>query len=333
MKVGLEDLRSVTLRAIRAQGYSVSDSLIIGEVILYAQLRGNNQNVIKLLAGGMFANPAAGTISIVRDSTLSALVDGSWNQGMVVLSRAAELARVKAQAHGFGIVGTRRSNSATGAIGYYVRQLAQAGMIGFVCSGSMELMAMHGSAEPFLGTNPIAIGIPSAGHPIVLDMATAAIAWYGLHLARAQGESIPHGVAYDSAGKLTTDPAAALSGAIKAFGGYKGAALALIVEVLTRPLVGATRKPDGKKLDWGNLVFAIDPTLLADDLGSFQAGVSELMARIKALRRLPGVEEILVPGERGDRLAAQVQAAGAIDMDANVWRELQALAASADDAD
>lgn len=325
MKVSVEALRTATRRAIAAQGYSAADTEIILEIILYAQLRGNNQNVIKLLGAGMPADPNAGEIAVIKDTKLSALIDGGWNQGMVVVSRATELAIEKAAAHGFGIVGTRRTNSPTGAIGYFARALADAGFIGFVCSGSMELMAMHGSYEPFFGTNPLAIGIPTAGAPIVFDMATASIAWYGIHLAKAEGQSIPEGVAYDSDGSITTDPAAALAGAIKAFGGYKGAALALIVEVLTRPLVGATRDETGKKIDWGNLVFAIDPELLADDRASFQAGVSNLLARVKDLKRLPGVDEILAPGERGDQVYERVMSDGEIEMDEQIWRDLQAV--------
>ncbi|MCY3779843.1 MAG: Ldh family oxidoreductase [Chloroflexi bacterium] len=333
MRIAIEELRSVTRSAIRAQRFNEADAEIILEIIMYAQLRGNNQNVIKLLGAGMPANPDAGAVSLLKETKLSALVDGAWNQGMVVVSKATELAIAKAKAHGFGIVGTQRTNSPTGAIGYYARWMAEEGLIGFVFSGSPELMAMHGSYEPFLGTNPLAIGIPTAEAPIVLDMATAAIAWYGILLAQAEGVTIPAGVAYDSEGRLTTDPAAALAGAIKAFGGYKGAALALIVEVLTRPLVGAIRKEDGKKLDWGNLVFAIDPELLADDLGSFRAGVSDLIARVKKLAPLPGVEEILAPGERGDRIHASNLAAGELELDERVWLELRALADSADDAD
>ncbi len=333
MKVPIEALRSATRRAIVAQGFNAADSEIILEIIMYAQLRGNNQNVIKLLGAGMPADPKASEINVVKDTKLSALIDGGWNQGMVVVARATALAIDKAQAHGFGIVGTRRSNSPTGAIGYFARALADAGMIGFVCSGSMELMAMHGSYEPFFGTNPLAIGIPTAGNPIVFDMATAAIAWYGIHLAQAEGRSIPEGVAYDSGGRITTDPAAALAGAIKAFGGYKGAALALIVEVLTRPLVGAIRDEAGAKRDWGNLVFAIDPELLADDSASFQDGVSDLLARLKRLKRLPGVEEILAPGERGDRIHERIMAAGEIEMDEQIWLDLQAVGASVDDPD
>ena len=117
MKVSIDRLRAATRRAIAAQGYNDADSDIILDIIMYAQLRGNNQNVIKLLGAGMPANPAAGEIVIVKDSQLSALIDGGWNQGMVVVSRATELVISKARAHGFGIVGTRRTNSPTGASG------------------------------------------------------------------------------------------------------------------------------------------------------------------------------------------------------------------------
>ena len=333
MKIAIDMLHSVTRRAISAHGYDADDAEIMLDIIMYAQLRGNNQNVIKLVGAGMPANPEAGEISIVKETKLSALVDGGWRQGMVVVSRATELAIAKAKAHGFAIVGTRRTNSATGAIGFYARRMADEGLIGFVCSGSPELMAMHGSYEPFLGTNPLAIGIPTAGAPIVFDMATAAIAWYGIILAQAEGETIPEGVAYDSEGRLTTDPTAALAGAIKAFGGYKGAALALIVEVLTRPLVGAVRKDDGQKLDWGNLVFAIDPELLVDDIADFQAGVSDLMKRVKNLAPLPGVEEIMAPGERGDRIYEGNMITGEVELDERVWQDLQDVADSADNAD
>jgi len=326
MKVSIDSLKDVTRRAILNQGYGAEDSEIILEIIMYAQLRGNNQNVVKLVGAGMPANPAAGEIALVKDTRLSSLIDGAWNQGMVVVAQATATAIHKAKEHGFGIVGTRKTNSSTGAIGYYVRQIAEAGLLGFVFSGSAEFVAMHGSYEAFFGTNPLAVGIPTAGKPIVFDMATAAMAYYGILLAQAAGEAIPEDVAYDRAGLITTDPTRALAGAIKAFGGYKGAALALIVEVLTRPLVGAARKPDGTKYDWGSLVFAIDPELLADDLETFRAGVSDLMARLKKRKRLPGVDELLIPGERGDRFYEKVMAAGEIELEDKLWQELQAVA-------
>jgi len=330
MRVSIDNLKTVTRRAILNQGYSADDTETILEIIMYAQLRGNNQNVVKLIGAGMPANPNVGEVTVVKDTKLSALIDGAWNQGMVVVTQATNLAIEKAKEHGFGIVGTHKTNSSTGAIGYYARQIAEAGLIGFVFSGSSEFMAMYGSYEPFFGTNPLAIGIPTNDKPIVFDMATAAMAYYGILGAKTAGESIPEGVAYDSEGNITTDPAKALSGAIKTFGGYKGSALALIVEVLTRPLVGTSRKEDGTKNDWGNLIFAIDPELLADDVESFQASVSDLIERLKSQKTLPNVDEILVPGERGDQFYEQVMTAGEIEMDDNVWEQLQAIAENGD---
>jgi L-2-hydroxycarboxylate dehydrogenase (NAD+) len=326
MKVSIDALKAVARQAIMNQGYSSEDTDTILEIIMYAQLRGNNQNVIKLIGAGLPANPNAGDINVIKDTKLSALIDGGWNQGMVVVTEATRLAIEKAKDHGFGIVGTQKSNSATGAIGYYARWIADEGLIGFVFSGSSEFMAMYGSYEPFFGTNPLAIGIPTANDPIVFDMATAAIAYYGIVTAKTAGESIPEDVAYDKDGNITTDPAQALAGAIKTFGGYKGAALAFIVEVLTRPLVGASRNEDGTKADWGNLVFAVDPELLANDLETFIEGVSDLITRLKDRKKLPEVDEILVPGERGDKFYQQVIATGEIELDDNLWQELQAIA-------
>ncbi len=328
MKISIDTLRTVARQAILNQGYSQDDTDIILKIIMYAQLRGNNQNVIKLVGAGLPANPNAGDMKVVKDTKLSALIDGAWNQGMVVVTEATRIAIAKAKEHGFGIVGTRQSNSATGAIGYYARWIADEGLIGFVFSGSSEFMAMYGSYEAFFGTNPLAIGIPTSDNPIVFDMATAAIAYYGIVSAKTAGEPIPDGVAYDSDGNITTDPAKALAGAIKTFGGYKGAALALIVELLTRPLVGASRNDDGTKADWGNLVFAVDPELLADDLETFKQGATDLIQRVKARKKLPNVDEILVPGERGDKFYESVMATGEIEIDDNLWRELQAIAKS-----
>jgi LDH2 family malate/lactate/ureidoglycolate dehydrogenase len=266
-------------------------------------------------------------MQIVKETKLSALLDGGKNSGMVVMSRALEIALTKAREHGIGMVGTHNTRSSTGAIGYYVNRAAQAGFIGLAFSGSAEYVAMHGSYEPIFGTNPLAIGIPaktadSAFSPIVLDMATAAIAWFGLVEAKTAGRSIPGDVAYDAQGTLTTDPAAALGGAIRAFGGYKGAGLAFMVEALTHPLVGTTPGANGKKDDWGTLTVVIDPELLGDR-ETFAQRIGELAAKVKATQRLPGVDEILIPGERGNRILEAVLAADAIDVEDKLWAALQ----------
>jgi Malate/L-lactate dehydrogenase len=113
------------------------------------------------------------------------------------------------------------------------------------------------------GTNPIGFGFPAAADSIVFDMATSALTWYGLVLARARGDAIPADVAVDASGEPTTDPAHAMEGALLPFDrGFKGAGLGMAVEILAGPLVGAAFCAiEG---EWGNTIIALDPGLLVD---------------------------------------------------------------------
>ncbi len=325
MQVSINELKRVTLQVLERGGYPEDEAAAILDVLMYAQLRGNNQGVVKLIGAGMPRDKSAYPISVVKDTKLSALLDGGRNSGMVVVSHATDLAMEKAREHGIGIVGTNNTNSSTGAIGYYASRIAKEGYIGLVFSGSGEYMAMYGSYEPIFGTNPLAFGIPTTDKPIVFDMATASIARFGIVEAKTAGRTIPEGVAYDADGNLTTDPTAALAGAIRVFGGYKGAALAFLVEVLTHSLVSTTPDATGRKTDWGSLVMVIDPELLTDN-DSFERRVSTLVERLKNAHKLDGVEEILVPGERGDRLLNTVIKAGVIEVEDQLWMALQVAA-------
>lgn len=325
MQVNLEHLRQTTLKVLARSGYPPEEAQIILEVLLYAQLRGNNQGIVKLIGAGMPRDPQARPIRIDHETKLSALLDGGRNSGMVVMRRALDMAIDKAREHGIGITGTHNTNSSTGAIGYYANAAAQAGFIGFAFSGSGEYVAMHGAYEPIFGTNPLAIGVPSAGDPIAFDMATSAIARFGIVEAQTAGRTIPDDVAFDRDGQPTTDPTAALAGAIRTFGGYKGAALAFIVETFTHELVGTRLDETGKKTDWGNLIMIIDPELLSDR-EIFKARVLALVERVKATRKLPGVEEILVPGERGNRVLRQALETGSVEIEDSLWSALQQAA-------
>jgi L-2-hydroxycarboxylate dehydrogenase (NAD+) len=322
MKVALNDLKQTTLQVLARSGYPPEEAQIILDVLMYAQLRGNNQGIVKLIGAGMPRDKAAVPIRIVKETPVSALLDGGRNSGMVVVTQALDMALQKAREQGIGIVGTHNTASSTGAIGYYASQAAQAGFIGLIFAGSGEYVAMYGSYEPIMGTNPLAVGIPAEGNPIVFDMATAAIARFGIVEAKTAGRSIPDDVAYDSEGHPTTDPAAALGGAIRAFGGYKGAALALMVEILTTALVGTSLDADGRKADWGNLVLVLSPDLLVNR-EAFVARVMKLVRKLKSAKRLAGVDEILLPGERGNRILDEVTRSAVIEIENQLWTALQ----------
>ena len=96
---------------------------------------------------------------------------------------------------------------------FFAEQIAQRNLIAIIMSQSPEYVAPHGSNEAIFGTNPIAVGIPSAdGAPIVIDVATSAVAWYDLVDARSAGRSVAADVGYDAAGEPSRDPDAILQG-------------------------------------------------------------------------------------------------------------------------
>ncbi|MDH3691785.1 MAG: Ldh family oxidoreductase [Gammaproteobacteria bacterium] len=321
-EVDLDELNKIVDRALARLGLRGEDATIVHDVLMYAQLRGNNQGLIKIPERAVAPDPNSGPMEVVSQFGAVMRLNGNHNVGMVVLSRAAEEALKLAHEHGIGLVGTFNTSSSTGAIGYYASRMAQDGYIGVVFAGSPKALATEGGVDPVFGTNPIAIAVPTDDQPIVLDIATASIAWFGLIEASRQNRSIPSGVAYDSQGELTNDPDEALKGAIKAFGGHKGAGLAMMVELLTGPLVGAGVIGDSDAAsNRGNLCIAINPSAMVDER-TFNNAVRRMRARIKGSRRLSGVDEILLPGERGNRQADERVRQGTITLDQSLYDAL-----------
>jgi L-2-hydroxycarboxylate dehydrogenase (NAD+) len=329
MKIALKELEELTTRALKNYGYNDTETATIRDMLLYAQLRGNNQGVVKLIGKGIPKNPDAKDITIEKESTLSGKINGNQNQAMVVVKKALEVVVDKAKSHGIGIAGTFNTSTSSGAIGYVASAIARQGLVGLVFASSPPRVATAGSYQPIFGTNPVAVGIPAEPGPIVLDMSTAAMAFYGLIEAQTAGASIPEDVAYDQEGNPTTNPAMAMKGALRSFDrGYKGAGLAMIVEILAGPLVGAACAGVGDPAkNWGHLVLAIDPNLFGDR-NAFINNVTTLIEKVKTTEKLPGVDEIFVPGEQGNRLAAGIRASGMIDLEDNLLEELRKVAGS-----
>ena len=196
MKIAISELEDLTARAVRSYGYTDEEVRVISDVLLYAQLRGNNQGVVKLIGKGIPMDPGAGEIAVELETPISARINGNRNHAMVVVRKAMDIVVDKAKKSGFGIAGTFNTNTSSGAIGYFASELAKQGLIGFLFGRSPERVAMHGSCEPVFGTNPVAVGIPAEPDPVVLDMSTAAISFYGLVEAETAGRAIPGDVAY-----------------------------------------------------------------------------------------------------------------------------------------
>uniref|UniRef100_A0A0G4HWQ3 Malate dehydrogenase n=1 Tax=Chromera velia CCMP2878 TaxID=1169474 RepID=A0A0G4HWQ3_9ALVE len=325
--IPLADLKSLCTKAVKRIGYDDADTEILTDCMLAAQIRGNNQGIIKIPTGGLTPDPKAVAPKIVHESKLSARMDGGQTAGMVVVGKAVDLAVSKAKDHGIGMVGTFNTSTSSGYLGYYAKRAADKGLVTIIFANSPEFVCPEGAVQAIFGTNPLAFGIPRGDGqpPLILDMATAAIALFGVLQAKTAGQELPEGVAFDPQGNETKDPAGALAGAIRTFGGYKGSHLALMVELLAGPLCGAATENKKAAKSWGHLILCIDPeTLVPAD--EFKKSVQIVLDRVKNAKRKEGAPELFLPGERGDATAAENEKRGFIEVEANLLRDLKKVA-------
>jgi LDH2 family malate/lactate/ureidoglycolate dehydrogenase len=323
MRVDRAALDGLVQRALAKLGHDPADAAIIQDVLMYAQLRDSSQGLLKIAERAIRKDTAAAAPRVVARTTATARIDGCRGNGMVVMRQATDLAIDLARGAGAGVVGSFNTATSTGAIGFYVERIARAGLVGIAMSGTPKVVAMAGSTQPVFGTNPIAIALPTPQEPIVLDMATSAAAWFALIEAKTLGRAIPGDVAFDRDGAATTDPAAALDGALRTFGGAKGAGLAFMVEALSGALVGGDLPDEPKKPpSRGNLVIALDPAALggADVVAAF----GRLAAQVQARRPTDPAQPIRLPGARSAARAAA--AVGALELPQALYDGIKAVA-------
>lgn len=167
----------------------------------------------------------------------------------------------------------QRNSFTTGELGYYVRRLAERGFVALAATNGPALMTVPGGAAPLYCTNPIAFAAPvERGPPVVIDQATSATAFVNVRKRAERGERLPPGWAVDADGEETTDPNAAMRGALLTFGGARGANIALMVEILAAGLTGANWSLDAPSFSSGVsppgaglFVIAIAPISMAHD--------------------------------------------------------------------
>lgn len=325
MKISIKELEGKVLQTFTENGFSTEDSEKIWEYLLWAEMSGNStQGIIKMTGTEPLQNiKPKYEIKIDRDKKLSQLIDGGANPAPMVSSHATDVAILKAKEHGFGIVGVRNTFSSNGAQAYYAEKIAEADLIGIVCSRSPASTTGFGSIDPLFGTNPIGFGFPTNDGPFVFDMATSAMTFYGLVLAKSRGESIPENMAIDSKGNPTADPVAAMDGALLPFDrSYKSAGLAMVIEMLAGPLVNSAWV-DNKTFteEWGSLFIAIDPDLLVD-IETFKANATDLIKKVKSSRKAAGVGEIRLPGDAARAKRVEATTSGFIEVEESILKEL-----------
>jgi LDH2 family malate/lactate/ureidoglycolate dehydrogenase len=320
--LSLPDAERLSHDALRGLGYDADEAAIITGHVLDAALCGYEYSgLAKLLTlpeHPRFALPR-GPMKTVRETPSSVLYDAANNVGMIALHHATKAAIDKCTAQGFAVVGVTNTWY-SGRAAFFVEQIAEAGFIAIHTCASPPLVAPLGGAAPVLGTNPIAFGLPAADGSVSFDMGTAAFMGTDLLLRQRLQQPLPEGVAIDAQGRPTTDATAALSGALLTFGGHKGYGLSFVVQALG-VLASAGIEPAGEE---GYVLIAFTPELLVSR-NAFEGGVSELIDRIKATPRQPGIPEILIPSERAARVRNENRVRG-LTIDQAVYDALRALA-------
>ena len=178
---------------------------------------------VSIVERGMRTGVSRVPIRVVKDTPVSASIDGGDHIGYVVAHRAMTMAIEKASASGVAIVGAN-STWYTGMLSSYAEMAAARGLVSLIASNASPWVAPHGATEGRFGTNPICVGFPSANEPVIWDIGTSAIMHAEVKLADALGQQLPEGVAFDAAGRPTRDPVAALEGALRHGAGTKAPA-------------------------------------------------------------------------------------------------------------
>jgi ureidoglycolate dehydrogenase (NAD+) len=313
-------------------GASRHDAAVVAEGLVWANLRGGDGHgvsrlprYVKLLASGEI-DPTAQP-RLVHDRAASFIIDGGHGFGPVAVMRGAAIAIERARASGvcFGLI---RHTTHTGAIGRYAQTIAKHGCAALLLGAGPTLMAYHGARIASMATSPIAIAVPSGAGPIVLDMATSTISNGKILQARNTGAPLPQGTVLSADGEPTTDPRKAEI--LLPLGGPKGSGLAFMFEMLASVLAAAPIQapalgPEKRTRHTGNTAMLVLDIESFRPLIDFTREADALSGVVKDLPRRKGFDEILLPGERGNRAEAERRKNG-IPIPAKLWDELEGLA-------
>lgn len=301
-------------RVLTAAGMRDGDARSIADLMAEGDVNGADGHGVfrlpmyikRIKAGGLNLAP---NIRVEREKSGMALVDGDNAQGHLVMKYCAELAIKKAKESGVAWVGCHHSNHA-GPASLYAKMPMPHDMIGlYVATGNANHLPPWGGTELLLSTNPIAIAVPAMEEPpVVLDMATTVAAYGKVKTALQRGETMPEGWMIDREGKPLTDPAKANDGFLLPIGGPKGYGLSLMFGLLSGLLNGAACGSDVVDFNadfttvtnTGQFIVAIDIAAFSD-VDGFKRGVDGVIRAMKASPKLPGYDEILLPGEQSHR--------------------------------
>lgn len=346
-----KNLLNFTHKVFQSFGLDANDALICADNLVMADLRGipshgvaRLQRYVDGINNGVIyplAKP-----KIVKETPVTAVVDGQAGLGQLVGHFSTQLAIKKAKQAAIGIVTVRNSNH-YGIAGYYSLMILKENMLGITMTNSAPLVVPTFGKEMVIGTNPISLAAPAKNRqPFVLDMATSVIPRGKLEVYNREEKQMPEGWVVDENGQVTSDPGRVLNNLIKRLGGgilplggegelfsgYKGYGMAVLVDILCGVLSGGAyadlvdRTVEGKKVpaNVSHFFLALDIASFID-IDTFTSKMDDLLDRIQNSAKAVGQEHIYIHGEKEFAFAGQYEKQG-IPLQEKVYKNLRAIA-------
>jgi len=332
IKITASDLNRYAKNLLVAAGADEANAETAAAIFVEADLKGAGVQgvdylyyIIDCLKRGIIhgsAKPA-----IVKQTESTALIDGNRGLGQPAAVMAVDVATKKAGTTGTASVAVTNSTDIF-MIGAYSERLARKGLVGMAMTSGPPLVHPYGGVERLLSTNPISIAIPRRGSdPLVLDMATSALASSRIRQAMYYGEKVPPGTGIGPDGKSTTDAKEIRQGALSPMAGHRGYGLALCIGLLCGPMTGSGIGPElagwqatGETQTQGHFFYAVDPACFVD-YDHFLDRTEWYINVIKNSRKAEGVDEIRVPGGRGAATRRRQQQHG-VEVLEKTWQVL-----------
>ncbi len=303
-------IKKLVAEIARAAGVPEQDAGIFSDSLVDADIQGTSTHgvsrlniYIRRIQKGLI-DPRA-EIAIDRKRGLVMAVDAGNGLGQVQASKVLETLIPMARSSGIAAA-TIRNSQHFGALSYYCNRAAREGMILFATTNAEPSTAPAGSRQAYFGTNPLAVSFPTGkSYPVKIDLSTSIVARGNIIAAHKKGSEIPPGWALDIDGNPTTDTEKALMGTVLTMAGHKGYALAFMVEAFSGVLsgaafgssIGSMYKDMDRKQDVGHFFCLLDIDAFMD-VSVFKKRIDNMIDEIKACNKRPGVDEIMIPGER-----------------------------------
>ena len=325
-------LEQLGTRIFTGCGTPAADAWLVAKALVDANLMGlESHGVIRIrqyvsyVEQGQIVPGAA--ITVVKETSATAIVDCGKNFGQVGAFKALEIAIRKARENSISCVVTRHCNH-VGRLGAYPQKAAEQDMICLLTANGDfggHFVAPWGGKKGRLATNPLAYDAPTKGYPVLADIATSVLSEGKIRVLLHENQPLPDNAVLDADGKVTRNPGRFYGppmGAILPFGGevgYKGFALSLLVEILSGTLAG-NAITDETVFGNGLCFIVINPAAFID-MENFKLLMEELTAYMKSTPLAEGFDEILLPGERDFRKMEQTTEGG-ITLDDRTWEQI-----------